>query len=92
MADQNKHSDIIPSINKKLTVLPNQIRMVNVIREALSIPPYFSDEQINYQLSWCKDKNYDVEQLKIHMKMQFCSDDSINKAIWENQNVSNPKT
>lgn len=82
------HNALIPSISLKLPVLRHQKAMLDNIRRSLGIADIVSDEQINYQLSWCKwmaannDRRYTkLEYVKDFLKQQFLSDEGIAAAI-----------
>ena len=83
------HSKLIPSISNKLPVFDNQRDLIRAIRESLALPEVISDEQINYQLSWCKwmaTKHHDmrfgtIAGVKDHFIKQFLTDEGVANVI-----------
>lgn len=83
------HSIIIPSISERLPVKEHQKPMIHAIREALGLPIVITDEQINYQLSWCKWMAHSghnsvyasLEAVKDHLRQQFLSDEGVANVI-----------
>lgn len=83
------HTTLIPPISLELPVLEHQKQLISNIRQALNLPDFIKDEQINYQLSWCKWMVHEghssvyrtIEGVKDHLRQQFLSDEGVANVI-----------
>lgn len=83
------HSQLIPPTSLELPVLERQRDLIVAIRDALGLPDVIKNEQINYQLSWCKwmanmghDTRYaKIDAVKDYLRMRFLSDEGVADVI-----------